>query len=275
MGIDPVQATPSTTSPVSGLSACLVPAPGFDNPAFSLDRGQSRLWFCTAFRPRPPWTPLAPSSPPPFSVHPSQEPKCHCPPGSCSPSWWGPPPPKLWKKGRGSRCSPRVTTPKKLGNTILCIATTTCSGAGATRSKESNFVTGSLARPARTDRFASRERAGPAGSARPPGWRLRSGARAGNGRAGGAAGGSHVGAAPRARGCGRAPLLVGVTRLRAAAGGGDAGRLVVVGGGRGVQPGDCDRRRSRAGRGRSLRAAPLSAPPPRAGREAGGTRGPP
>lgn len=86
---------------------------------------------------------------------------------------------------------------------------------------------------------------------------------------------SHVGTAPRARGCGRAPLLVGVTRLGAAAGGGDAGRLVVVGGGRGVQPGDCDRRRSRAGRGRSLRAAPVSAPPPRAGREVGGTRGPP
>lgn len=128
---------------------------------------------------------------------------------------------------------------------------------------------------------ASRGRAGPAGSARPPGWRLRSGERGREpegGRAGGrsgAAGGSHVGTAPRARGCGRAPLLVGVTRLGAAAGGGDAGRLVVVGGGRGVQPGDCDRRRSRAGRGRSLRAAPVSAPPPRAGREVGGTRGPP
>lgn len=139
----------------------------------------------------------------------------------------------------------------------------------------SNFVPGNRARPEPLDGRARRERAGPAGSARRPGWRLRSGARAGNGRAGGAAGGSHVGAAPRARGCGRAPLLVGVTRLRAAAGGGDAGRLVVVGGGRDVQPGDCDRRRSRAGRGRSLRAAPLSAPPPRAGREAGGTRGPP
>lgn len=123
-------------------------------------------------------------------------------------------------------------------------------------SGESNFVTGSLARPARPAGRASRERAGPAGSARPPGWRLRSGTRAGNGRAGGAAGGSHVGVASRARGCGRAPLLVGVTRPCAAAGGGDAGRLVVVGGGRGVQPGDCDRRRSRAGRGRSLRAAP-------------------
>lgn len=53
--------------------------------------------------------------------------------------------------------------------------------AGAT-SRASNFVPWSRARPEPPDGRARRERAGPAGSARRPGWRLRSGARAGNGR---------------------------------------------------------------------------------------------
>lgn len=134
MGIDPVQATPSATSPISGLSARLVPAPAFDNPAFSQDGGQSQLRFCTAFRPRPPWTPLAPSSSPPFSMHPSQaNPKslsvtaleglAHLPDGDLLPL-------NLGERVAALGCSPRVPAPKKLGNTILCIATTTCSGLG-------------------------------------------------------------------------------------------------------------------------------------------------
>ena len=107
------------------------------------------------------------------------------------------------------------------------------------------------------------------------GWRSRS---KGRGRSG--QGGSHVGVSPRARGCERPPLRVGVTWVRRRGGLLGAGTVrpvvVVRGGGRSVESGNCDRRgEPGAGRGSHSPCGPLSAPPPLAGREAGGTRGPP
>lgn len=120
-------------------------------------------------------------------------------------------------------------------------------------------------------RLRSRAGAGKRGG----GWRSRSKGRGRSGR-----GGSHVGVSPRARGCERPPLRVGVTRVRRRGGLRGAGTVrpvvVVRGGGRSVEPGNCDRRgEPGAGRGSHSPCGPLSAPPPLAGREAGGTRGPP
>lgn len=120
-------------------------------------------------------------------------------------------------------------------------------------------------------RLRSRAGAGKRGG----GWRSRSKGRGRSGR-----GGSHVGVSPRARGCERPPLRVGVTRVRRRGGLRGAGTVrpvvVVRGGGRSVEPGNCDRRgEPGAGRGSHSPCGPLSAPPPLAGREAGDTRGPP